>query len=55
MLVRFYADSDLDFFAEAWMPNIYEKASFSTFLDLFNRDLSLIHDEKTGDIAKFLK
>lgn len=55
VLVRFYADNDLDFFAEAWLPNIYDKTNFGTSLEMFNRDLGLIHDEKTGDIAKFLK
>ena len=45
---RFYADNDMDFFAEAWIPSLYDKVQFGAFIESWNHSLLLMGAEASG-------
>lgn len=50
-IIRYYADSDSDFFMEAWFPGTYDRAVFGSFLELWEEDIARLSQ---SDASKFL-
>jgi len=53
VLARFFADNDSNLRIDAWYPDAYDRHTFSTFMDLWDRDCGLLLE--IPEIRRYLK